>query len=53
MSYEPTLDDPIAGESELWRCRGCKEYFHPDKFNWHVDEECPSQFGVEERDSNE
>jgi len=53
MSYEPALDDTIAGEAELWRCAGCNGYFLPDKYDWHVDEECTGQLGVEERESNE
>jgi hypothetical protein len=53
MSYEPPLNDPIAGEAELWRCAGCNGYFLPDKYDWHVDEECTGQLGAEERESNE
>jgi len=53
MGYEPPLDDTIAGEAELWRCKGCNEYFHPDKYDWHVDEECPCPLGIEEGDNNE
>jgi hypothetical protein len=53
MNYEPPLDDPIAGEAELWRCAGCNEYFAPDKYDWHVDEECPGPLGAGEGESNE
>jgi hypothetical protein len=53
MGYEPPLDDSIANEPELWRCAGCNEYFHPDKYDWHIDEECKGQLGAEERESNE
>ena len=37
---EPRLNDPVSEEPEYWRCKGCNEYFHPDKYDWHVDEEC-------------
>lgn len=40
MSYEPALNDPVFNEPSYWRCGGCNEYFHPDKYDWHVDEEC-------------
>jgi hypothetical protein len=53
MGYEPPLDDPIAGEPELWRCAGCNGYFLPDVYDWHIDEECKGQLGIEEGESNE
>lgn len=37
---ELAMSDPIFYEPELWRCKGCNQYFHPDKYDWHVDEEC-------------
>ena len=40
MGYEPALEDPVAGEPGYWRCKGCDGYFHPDKYDWHIDEEC-------------
>lgn len=40
MSYEPAMNDPVFNEPSYWRCGGCNEYFHPDKYDWHVDEEC-------------
>ena len=45
---EPRLNDPIFDEPEYWRCAGCNEYFHPDKYDWHVDEECPGPLGISE-----
>ena len=53
MGYEPPLNDPVFNEPELWRCAGCNEYFHPDKYDWHVDEECPGPLGAGEGESNE
>ena len=50
---EPRLNDPVSEEPEYWRCKGCDEYFHPDKYDWHVDEECPGPLGVSEGESNE
>jgi hypothetical protein len=50
---EPRLNDPISEEPELWRCAWCNEYFHPEKYDWHVDEECPGPLGVGEGESNE
>ena len=53
MSYEPPLNDPVFNEPEYWRCAGCNKYFHPDKYDWHVDEECPGPLGAGEEESNE
>ena len=53
MSYEPALNDPTFNEPELWRCKGCNEYFHPDQYDWHVDEECSGLLGIDEGDKNE
>ena len=50
---EPRLNDPVSEEPEYWRCGGCNEYFHPDKYEWHVDEECPGPLGIREGDSDE
>ena len=50
---EPKLNDPVSEEPEYWRCGGCNDYFHPDKYEWHVDEECPSSMRVREGDSDE
>jgi len=53
MSYEPAVNDPTFSEPEFWRCKGCNEYFHPDQYDWHVDEECSGQLGIDEGESNE
>jgi hypothetical protein len=53
MSYEPPANDPAFNEPELWRCKGCNEYFHPDQYDWHVDEECSGPLGIDEGDKNE
>jgi hypothetical protein len=46
---EPRLNDPISEEPSYWRCRGCNEYFHPEKYNWHVDEECEKNENMQEK----
>jgi hypothetical protein len=53
LMSEPRLNDPISEEPEYWRCAGCNEYFHPEKYDWHVDEECPGPLGASEGESNE
>lgn len=53
MSYEPALNDPTFNEPEFWRCKGCNGYFHPDQYDWHVDEECKGPLGLDEGDKNE
>lgn len=50
---ELRLNDPVFDEPSYWRCAGCNEYFHPDTYDWHVDEECPSLRLHEKEGENE